>query len=193
MILGSRSWPAAWKRETVTVFPKTQSASSFEECRNLSCTPLFSKVMESFLMDMIRSEVKVDESQYGGIKKCGTEHFLLQAWDNILNTLEDNRTSVNIITVNYAKAFNRMSHQHCLLAFKNKGASQPTIDLITAFLRGRTMQVKVEALSQPRWINGGSTPFPRDAVTNGNGDTTCLLYTSPSPRDRQKSRMPSSA
>ena len=27
--------------------------------------------------------------------------------------------------------------------------------------------------------------------TGGNG--TCLLYTSPSPRDRQKSRMPSSA
>ena len=25
------------------------------------------------------------------------------------------------------------------------------------------------------------------------GDITCLLYTSPSPRDRQKSRMPSSA
>ena len=27
----------------------------------------------------------------------------------------------------------------------------------------------------------------------GDGTTTCLLYTSPSPRDRQKSRMPSSA
>ena len=26
-----------------------------------------------------------------------------------------------------------------------------------------------------------------------NGSKTCLLYTSPSPRDRQKSRMPSSA
>ena len=26
-----------------------------------------------------------------------------------------------------------------------------------------------------------------------NGSATCLLYTSPSPRDRQKSRMPSSA
>ena len=26
-----------------------------------------------------------------------------------------------------------------------------------------------------------------------NGDNVCLLYTSPSPRDRQKSRMPSSA
>ena len=32
------------------------------------------------------------------------------------------------------------------------------------------------------------------AITGTNGkSTTCLLYTSPSPRDRQKSRMPSSA
>ena len=37
------------------------------------------------------------------------------------------------------------------------------------------------------------TPYPEAA---GNGDVqliACLLYTSPSPRDRQKSRMPSSA
>ena len=31
------------------------------------------------------------------------------------------------------------------------------------------------------------------ADTTEDGVTTCLLYTSPSPRDRQKSRMPSSA
>ena len=33
--------------------------------------------------------------------------------------------------------------------------------------------------------------FGRAAVPSGA--STCLLYTSPSPRDRQKSRMPSSA
>ena len=34
----------------------------------------------------------------------------------------------------------------------------------------------------------------RKVGCNGKeGDETCLLYTSPSPRDRQKSRMPSSA
>ena len=37
-----------------------------------------------------------------------------------------------------------------------------------------------------------------DASTNrvvfdGDGTTTCLLYTSPSPRDKRQSRMPSSA
>ena len=32
-----------------------------------------------------------------------------------------------------------------------------------------------------------------DELSNYYGDYICLLYTSPSPRDRQKSRMPSSA
>ena len=42
------------------------------------------------------------------------------------------------------------------------------------------------------WIksNNPSAPLVREPVAP---DTTCLLYTSPSPRDRQKSRMPSSA
>ena len=38
-----------------------------------------------------------------------------------------------------------------------------------------------------------STPGIQDTLTNADGTYTCLLYTSPSPRDRQKSRMPSSA
>ena len=31
------------------------------------------------------------------------------------------------------------------------------------------------------------------AIIASCGDTTCLLYTSPSPRDKRQSRMPSSA
>ena len=34
---------------------------------------------------------------------------------------------------------------------------------------------------------------PKDTVTNLKGILICLLYTSPSPRDRTRSRMPSSA
>ena len=40
------------------------------------------------------------------------------------------------------------------------------------------------------------SPDPYDKQIDGMGgatSSTCLLYTSPSPRDRQKSRMPSSA
>ena len=38
----------------------------------------------------------------------------------------------------------------------------------------------------------GGTAFDVN-IANGERSATCLLYTSPSPRDRQKSRMPSSA
>ena len=39
---------------------------------------------------------------------------------------------------------------------------------------------------------GKELALSRDTA-DATGDTSCLLYTSPSPRDRQKSRMPSSA
>ena len=42
-------------------------------------------------------------------------------------------------------------------------------------------------------ISSPQTKFHSSGTTNGAQATFCLLYTSPSPRDRQKSRMPSSA
>ena len=53
-----------------------------------------------------------------------------------------------------------------------------------------TLQQRSTKLQQP------STAKPQEAKsmpTQYNQLTACLLYTSPSPRDRQKSRMPSSA
>ena len=39
----------------------------------------------------------------------------------------------------------------------------------------------------------GKTPVEWGEINFDGGNIYCLLYTSPSPRDRQKSRMPSSA
>ena len=91
LIMWTYHWPSQWKLETVTVIPKNNAAASYEECRNLSCTPLFSKICETYMMERINSEVKIDPKQYGGLKECGVEHLLTQSWDNILNGLEDNR------------------------------------------------------------------------------------------------------
>ena len=56
----------------------------------------------------------------------------------------------------------------------------------TESIRDRFVQL---AISYNINIITGSMPLMRD----GNLYNVCLLYTSPSPRDRQKSRMPSSA
>ena len=80
-----------------------------------------------------------------------------------LTGLEDNRASINLTTIDFAKAFNRMGHQACVQAFKRKGASSQTIGMIGAFLMGRRMTVKVgSSFSTERPINGGS---PQGCVT----------------------------
>ena len=48
---------------------------------------------------------------------------------------------------------------------------------------------KVGIWCATNWIVG----FPTEDYQDYSDTMTCLLYTSPSPRDRQKSRMPSSA
>ena len=44
-------WPKSWKSETVTLIPKKSSPTDLSQVRNLSCTPLFSKLLESFILE----------------------------------------------------------------------------------------------------------------------------------------------
>ena len=147
------------------------------DLRNIFCIMLSSKIYESYIIDWLKSEVTCKYNQYGGIKGFSVLHLLADLWDEVLGSLGDERAAAVITNINYAKAFNRLSFQHCLRAFARKGASTQTIALWATFLSNKTMTVKVAgAWSTLRPVYGG-----------------CLLYTSPSPRDRQKSRMPSSA
>ena len=153
----SLSTAEVWRKETQTVIPKCNNSASFNELRNLSCTNLFSKLMEVFLLKRLSREVNTNRNQYGGIKGSGTNHFLINTYHNIMTALENNRNAVSIISVDFSKAFNRMDHHHCLRAFEHKGASTPSLQIIAALLRDRSMSIKVgNVLSASRHIKGGS-------------------------------------
>lgn len=65
--------------------------------------------------------------------------------------------AVNLISVNYAKAFNTMKYQACLQQFERLGASNFSLKRIHTFLEGRTMTVKVnDEQSELRPVPGGS-------------------------------------
>ena len=78
----------------------------------------------------------------------------------------------------------------------------PRLDAERAFARGTDEEVAramagyrptVTGEAEINWERNDQRPSSLlDGVTKPRG-YTCLLYTSPSPRDRQKSRMPSSA
>ena len=151
------TWPKLWKSETVTVIPKCSRPKEMNHLRNLSCTPLFSKVMESFLLKELKSKISLNCSQFGGQKGISIDHFLIETWDRILRALEDGRAAATLASIDFEKAFNRVDHAECLNAARELGADDDTLGMIRAFLTGRTMSVRVNGVySLPKMVNGGS-------------------------------------
>ena len=72
-------WPEEWRKEFQTVIPKKSPPENFDQLRNLSCTNFLSKIMESFVIDSIKSEISLSDLQYGGLKGCGTDNFFNRA------------------------------------------------------------------------------------------------------------------
>ena len=149
-------WPISWKREIVTIIPKKSIPQSFGDLRNISCTKLFSKIYESYVLTWAMEEITLKNNQFGGVKGCSTAHMLLSIWSEICENCEDYRAGTVLTAIDYAKAFNRVSYQECLKAFEAKGSSNGIIKLLATFLTNRSMSVKVgNVRSDPKYVNGG--------------------------------------
>ena len=160
-------WPASWKNETTVVIPKVPNPESLGDCRNISCTPFLSKVMEGVLLDDLRESIPPDVLQYGGIKKCSVDHLLVDLFEGILCPMEGGASSL-ILGLDYERAFNRLDHGECLAQLRHLGATQASVELVASFLTGRTMQVRIcHLLSTHHALNGGS---PQGSILG------CFLY-----------------
>ena len=150
-------WPVAWKCEEVSVIPKTSNPLSLDQTRNISCTSIFSKLAEEFMMEELHKEVKLDARQFGGRRRCVTEHLLAELLSDIMMGLEDNRSCVTLISLDYSMAFNRMPHDHCLKNLAKEGASNQTLRMVWGFLSNRSMKIKYSGqFSMPRPTPGGA-------------------------------------
>ena len=87
---------------------------------------------------------------------CGAEHLLVRLWQDVLEAMEDPRAAVLLTSIDFAKAFNRLDFNHCLQTLKNKGVTSGILKVISSFLSGRTLTVKVgNSFSTPRPVLGG--------------------------------------
>ena len=155
-ILATERWPKKWKEETTVIIPKTTCPKSLAECRNISCTHFLSKVMESVLLNDLRSEIPQDPAQYGGLKGSSVDHLLIELHERVLGAVDEGQSAV-VLGIDFEKAFNRLDHTECLKQLSNLGASSTTIRLVRTFLTWRSMRVKIGThLSDPKQLNGGS-------------------------------------
>lgn len=149
------------------MIPKNPNPADLSECHNISCTSIFSKVLEGQVLGQLRGELCPDPDQYGGVPKCGIEHMLVDLWEKIMATFEGGDKAV-LLGVDYEKAFNRMDHNVCLKQLERLGASDGSRSLVRAFLEGRRMTIRIdEHRPDPRLITRGS---PQGSVLG------CLLY-----------------
>ena len=161
-------WPAKWKREHLTIIPKVPNPTDLSECRNISCTSIFSKILEGEVMAHLRKELDPHQDQYGGTPKCGAEHMLVDIWEKILVAMEGGWNVAVLLGVDYEKAFHRMDHAECLRSLQRLGASAGSIALVRAFLKEREMTVSIGcAKAEPVMIRRGS---PQGSVLG------CLSY-----------------
>ena len=70
-------------------------------------------------------------------------------------------------------------------------ANEIPVYLFVGFLESGKTKFIQETFEDPNFDSGDKTLLL--VCEEGEEEYNCLLYTSPSPRDRQKSRMPSSA
>ena len=113
-IIETGRWPSTWKTEHLAIIPKTPNPVDLSECRNMSCTSMFSKVLEGQVLLKLRGELEPDAAQYGGIPKCGVEHMLLELWEDVLAGKEGGKHAAVVLGVDYKKAFNSMEHGVCI-------------------------------------------------------------------------------
>ena len=112
-----KTWPKAWKIETVVPIPKINSPGNMDDIRPISMTPLWSELLETLVAGFTLDETKKNwkNNQFGGRKGSSTDHVLIALWDGILCGLDsDNGKAAVLTAIDFSKSFSRCSHQEIL-------------------------------------------------------------------------------
>ena len=111
---------------------------------------------------------------------------------NIRNTVRVGMNRSEVTILNVTPDANEPVKLECEWTGRDKNWYSDGIKVTTTSGQLNTTNLTGDATLSISTLNANNTGNYTCKVTD-NGNTTCLLYTSPSPRDRQKSRMPSSA
>jgi len=151
--------PHDWKMANVTPIFKQGNRNLPENYRPISLTCHLSNVMESIVRDVITQYLtKFDlilSSQHGFRRGRSCVTNLLAFLDKV-TSYDDDRESVNIIFLDFAKVFDKVLHRHLMLKLKAHGIDGHMAHWISNWLDNRMQRVRINGvLSGWRLVTSG--------------------------------------
>ena len=158
-------------------------------------------IHEPGLLDMVGRNRAAGRLRFTTDVAAAVEHGLLQFIAVGTPPNEDGSADLQYV-VTAARTIGRLMNSYKVVVGKSTvpvGTADKVRTAIQEELAARGLKTDFSAVSNPEFLKEGAAveDFMRpDRIIVGAEDTQaidCLLYTSPSPRDRTRSRMPSSA
>ena len=138
--------PSLLKECIITPTHKGGSKADAENYRPIALTShlikIFEKILRNHLTSYMIENSLFNSNQHGFRKGHSCLSELLAHYDNILNFL-DRKMNVDVIYLDFAKAFDKVDFGVVLQKIKNLGVDTQTIQWLSSFLKNRSQKVIV--------------------------------------------------
>ena len=139
--------PSEWKEANITPLFKKGSRNKPENYRPVSLTPVVCKLLETLIRDhMVEFLVKhklINTSHHGFLKARSCLTNLLCFFEEITKWVDDG-SPVDVVYLDFRKAFHKVPHQRLLLKLKAHGIGNDVINWIEKWLTHRRQRVIVD-------------------------------------------------
>jgi hypothetical protein len=166
--------PSTWLQANVTPLHKKGDKQDPANYRPISLTSIACKIMERLVKNTITKHLEennlTNNCQHGFVKYKACNTNLLETLDLVTSQLSK-KTSIDIIFLDFEKAFDKVSHRLLLHKLEKYGITGKLLKWIKAFLTNRSQRVILgDATSQWTKVTSG---VPQGSVL---GPLLFLLY-----------------
>ena len=141
--------PEIFKLANITPIPKCSAPSATSDFRPISLLPILSKVLEravakKWILPYITSSAHMSQYAYLPGVGGGTTVALTHLQHEVLRFLDSSSGSVRILSVDFAKAFDKILHTGVLQSVSKFQIPREAVFWIRSFLSGRFQRVSIK-------------------------------------------------